>query len=163
MVTCFACSSTNKLSIPFSAEGYQSTSDYVRAVSHGESENSSIAERMAIHNAQTELSVLIQTLVKNVSSEFNSKYAEAEWSSYFQKEEISISQQTMSQLKVVEKKEVLRDDKRYEFWVVVELPRSSLMEHFDRIISASKVKNLEEGKQHFQEVFQDEWAKLVNK
>lgn len=162
---CCACSSTTHLSIPFSASVYQSSSEYVRAVSHGESANEALAERIAIHTAQTELSSLIQAFVKNVNAEFNSIYSDSEskeWKSTFEKEEISISQQTMSKLKVVEKKEILRKDGLYEIWVVVELPRKSLMDGFEQLFSASRLKSVEDKKRRFQQVFDGEWTKLLH-
>lgn len=160
LIVCISCSSSNKLSVPFSKEVYQSSSDYLRAVSHGESENYSVAERMAIHNAQAELATLVQSFVKNVSSEFNSKKAESEWSSYFQKEEVSISQQTLSKLKVVTTKELMNSDRRYEIWVVVELPRKTLVEKFDQLFSEAKLNNVEQSKKQFQQLFNEEWDKL---
>ncbi len=159
-VTCVSCSSTTTLTIPFSADVYESSSDYLRTVSHGESENFSVAERMAIHNAQTELASLVQSLVKNVSSEFNSKFADAEWRSYFQKEEMAISQKTISKLRVVATKELINSDKRYEIWVVIEVPRKVLVENFDHFFADSKLKNGVEIKNQFQQLFNEEWNKL---
>jgi len=161
-IICISCSSSNKLSIPFSSDVYQSTPNYLRAVSHGESENYSVAERMAIHNAQTELSSLVQTLVKNVSSELNAKYAEAEWRMYFQKEEMSLSQQIISNFKVVATKDLMNQDRRYEIWVVVEVPRKTLVENFDQFFGSSKLKNIEESKNKFQQLFKEEWEKILN-
>jgi hypothetical protein len=151
--------------IPFPADTYQSTSAYFRAVSHGESENENVAERMAIHMAQVELTSLIQTLVKNVTSEFSSSFQSTElkeWKTFFDKEEVSIAQQTMSLLRVVEKKDVLRSDHRYEVWVVVELPKRGIIDEFERILSASKASNMNDKKKRFQQVFDGEWAKLLH-
>lgn len=160
LAVCIACSSSNKLSVPFSKEVYQSSPDYLRTVSHGESENYSVAERIAIHNAQAELASLVQALVKNVASEFNSKYAESEWRSYFQKEEVSISQQTLSKLKVVATKELINSERRYEIWVVLEVPRKTLVENFDQLFAEAKLKNVEQSKKQFQQLFNEEWDKL---
>ena len=77
-VVCSSCASTSNVSIPFPADTYQSTSAYLRTVSHGESENENVAERMAIHAAQVELTSLIQTLVKNVNLEFSSVFQSTE-------------------------------------------------------------------------------------
>lgn len=162
LVLCISCSSSNKLSVPFSKEVYQSSPDFLRTVSHGESENYSVAERMAIHNAQSELATLVQTLVKNVTAEFNSKYAESEWRSSFQKEEVSISQQTLSNLKVVATKELINSDRRYEIWVVVEVPKKTLVENFDPLFTEAKLKNVEQSKKQFQQLFTLEWDKLRN-
>ena len=120
---------------------------------------------MAIHAAQVELTSLIQTLVKNVTSEFSSSYQSTEleeFKTYFDKEEVSIAQQTMSLLKVVEKKDILRSDQRYEIWVVVELPKRSLMDGFERILSASKASSMDDKKKRFQQVFDAEWSKLLH-
>jgi len=163
-IVCCSCASTSNVSIPFSEDAYQSSSAYLRTVSHGESENENLAERMAIHSAQIELTSLIQTLVKNVNAEFSSafKSAESEGSkSYFQKEEISIAQQTMTRLRVIEKKAILRSDQLYEIWVIVELPKKDFIDGFERIFSDSKASSLEDKKKRFQQVFDGEWAKLV--
>lgn len=164
-IVCGSCASRSIVSIPFPPDTYQSTSAYLRTVSHGESENENVAERMAIHAAQVELTSLIQTLVKNVTSEFSSSYQSTEleeFKTYFDKEEVSIAQQTMSLLKVVEKKDILRSDQRYEIWVVVELPKRSLMDGFERILSASKASSMDDKKKRFQQVFDAEWSKLLH-
>ena len=164
-IVCCSCTSTSKLAIPFSVDAYHSSSAYLRTVSHGESESENVAERMAIHTAQIELTSLIQTLVKNVSTEFNSAFQSAElevWKTYFQKEEMSIAQQTMTRLRVVEKKVILRSDQRYEIWVIVELPKKDFVDGFERIFSASKASSLVDKKNRFRQVFDREWAKLVH-
>jgi hypothetical protein len=99
--------------------------------------------------------------VKNVNSEFSSVFESKERKTYFEREEVSIAQQTMSLLRVVEKKDILRKDQRYEIWVLVELPKRSLIDGFERILSDSKVTNLNDKKKRFQEVFDREWAKLL--
>jgi hypothetical protein len=164
-VVCGSCASTSNVRIPFPADTYQSTSAYLRTVSHGESENENVAERMAIHAAQVELTSLIQTLVKNVNLEFSSVFQSTEsegWKTYFEREEVSIAQQTMSLLRVVEKKDILRKDQRHEIWVLVELPKRSLMDGFERILSASKASSMDDKKKRFQQVFDAEWAKLLH-
>jgi hypothetical protein len=164
-IVCGSCASTSNVSIPFSADAYQSTSAYLRTFSHGESENENVAERMAIHTAQVELTSLIQTLVKNVNLEFSSVFQSTEseeWKTYFERGEVSIAQQTMSLLRVVEKKDILRKDQRHEIWVVVELPKKDFVDGFERIFSASKASSLEEKKNRFRQVFDREWAKLVH-
>lgn len=162
LIVCSSCASMSKVRIPFPAETYQSTSAYLRTVSHGESESENVAERMAIHSAQVELTSLIQTLVKNVNSEFSSVFESKERKTYFEREEVSIAQQTMSLLRVVEKKDILRKDQQHEIWVLVELPKRSLIDGFERILSDSKVTNLNDKKKRFQEVFDREWAKLLH-
>jgi hypothetical protein len=97
-----------------------------------------------------------------VSSELNAKYAEAEWRMYFQKEEMSLSQQIISNFKVVATKDLMNQDRRYEIWVVVEVPKNTLVENFDQFFSSSKLKNIEESKNKFQQLFKEEWEKILN-
>jgi hypothetical protein len=73
-----SCSSTVPLSkvqesreikLPFSEKEFKSNAEFLRVVAHGESASSTLAEKIAMQNAQTNMATRISSLVKNVTED----------------------------------------------------------------------------------------------
>lgn len=167
-----SCSSTVPLSkvqesreikLPFSEKEFKSNAEFLRVVAHGESASSTLAEKIAMQNAQTNLATRINSLVKNVAEDYSKNISDAnsnEFTSSFETQGRVITNESLSMVNVLDKKVLLKSNNIYDIWVVIEVSKKSLLEGATKSMSNNKKLQLEADKIRFREIFESEMNKI---
>ena len=153
-----SCSSTVPLSkvqesreikLPFSEKEFKSNAEFLRVVAHGESASSTLAEKIAMQNAQTNMATRISSLVKNVTEDYSKNISDAnsnEFTSSFETQGRVITNESLSMVNVLDKKVLLKSNNIYDIWVVIEVSKKSLLEGATKSMSNNKKLQLEADK-----------------
>lgn len=167
-----SCSSTVPLSkvqesreikLPFSEKEFKSNAEFLRVVAHGESASSTLAEKIAMQNAQTNMATRISSLVKNVTEDYSKNISDAnsnEFTSSFETQGRVITNESLSMVNVLDKKVLLKSNNIYDIWVVIEVSKKSLLEGATKAMSNNKKLQLEADKIRFREIFESEMNKI---
>lgn len=154
---------SREIKFPFSEKEYKSNMEFLRVVAHGESASSTLAEKIAIQNAQTNLATIINSLVKNVTEDYSKNISDAnsnEFTSSFETQGRVITNETLSMTNVVDKKVLLKPSNIYDIWVVIEVSKKNLLEGATKSMSSNKKLQLESDKIRFREIFESEMNKI---
>jgi hypothetical protein len=149
--------------MPFSEKEFKSNSDFLRVVAHGESVSSTLAEKIAMQNAQTNLASKINCLVKNVSEDYSKNISDANsngFTTLFETQGRVITNETLSMINVLDKKVLLKPNNIYDIWVVIEVSKKSLLDGANKSMSNNKKLQLEADKIKFREIFEREMNKI---
>jgi len=154
-----------ELKLPFSEKEFKSNNEFLRVVAHGESASSTLAEKIAMQNAQTNLATRINSLVKNVAEDYSKNISDAnsnEFTSSFETQGRVIVKESLAMINVLDKKVLLKPSIIYDFWIVIEVSKKSLLEGATKAMSTSKKLQLEADKVKFREIFENEMNKIDN-
>ena len=154
-----------EIKLPFSEKEFKSNNEFLRVVAHGESASSTLAEKIAMQNAQTNLATRINSLVKNVAEDYSKNISDAnsnEFTSSFETQGRVIVKESLAMINVLDKKVLLKPSNIYDFWIVIEVSKKSLLEGATKAMSSSKKLQLEADKVKFREIFENEMNKIDN-
>lgn len=154
---------SREIKLPFSEKEFKSNSEFLRVVAHGESASSTLAEKIAMQNAQTNLATRINSLVKNVTEDYSKNVSDAnsnEFTSSFESQGRVITNESLSMINVLDKKVLLKPNNIYDIWVVIEVSKKSLLEGASKSMSNNKKLQLEADKVRFREIFESEMNKI---
>lgn len=149
-----------EIKFPFSEKEYKSNNEFVRVVAHGESASSTMAEKIAMQNAQTSMATRIKSVVSVVTRDFTKQYSKGDVNESYESMGLSVSNETLSMLNVLDKKILLQPGNIYDVWVVVEISKKSILESANRAMSSGKKAQMEADKDKFREIFDREMEKL---
>jgi hypothetical protein len=154
---------SREIKLPFSEKEFKSNNEFLRVVAHGESASSTLAEKIAMQNAQTNLATRINSLVKNVTEDYSKNISDAnsnEFTSSFETQGRVITNETLSMINVLDKKVLLKSTNIYDIWVVIEVSKKGLLEGATKSMSSNKKLQLEADKIRFREIFESEMNKI---
>lgn len=154
-----------QIKLPFSEKEYKTDKEYIRVVANGESPNLALAEKIATANAQNKMTRLISSVVKNTTENYanqSSDQTNMDFSQNFQVIERTVSNETLTNIKVLDSKVFQKPSKIYDYWVVIEVSRKSLAEGAVNKMSSSKILKLESDQAKFRKIFDEEMSKLNN-
>ena len=115
--------------------------------------------------AQTNLATRINSLVKNVAEDYSKNISDAnsnEFTSSFETQGRVIVKESLAMINVLDKKVLLKPSNIYDFWIVIEVSKKSLLEGATKAMSTSKKLQLEADKVKFREIFENEMNKIDN-
>jgi hypothetical protein len=104
-------------------------------------------------------------LVKNVAEDYSKNISDAnsnEFTSSFETQGRVIVKESLAMINVLDKKVLLKPSNIYDFWIVIEVSKKSLLEGATKAMSTSKKLQLEADKVKFREIFENEMNKIDN-
>lgn len=174
MVTLNACTSSialtkveesREVKLPFSEKEYKTNSEFLRARANGESRDLQGGEMIARHNAEAVLANTIGTVMKGVTEQYfqnTSDNNSNDFSKKFESTTRSITNETLSNIKVVDTKTLKKSNGVYDTWIVIEVSKKSLLAGSLKAMSNQKIFKLESDQAKFREIFEQEMAKFEN-
>jgi len=169
------CKSTKKLSevtkaeeieLPFSDAKYKTDKDFFRAVQTGISPDLSTSRKIALQNAKTELASNVQTVIKAVTDNYTNQRTvndRQEFENKFEELSRQVTNQQLSDVKVIGEKSFKETDGRYSFWIAIEMSKDILLKSFQGQISNDEKMKLDFDKYLYEKVFEQEMEKFLNR
>ncbi len=158
-----ATKASNEITIPFTEAKYQSDDDYFRAKQVGDSPNLSMAKKIAIQNAKTEMAGNIQSVVKAVIESYANQRDIADQTEFESKmEEMSrnVINQKLTDVRIIGEK-ALQNDGKYSYWIALEASKESILNGIEKGISADKKLQLQYDQHLFEKTFTEEMEKYA--
>lgn len=149
---------SNEVSIPFMETQYQSNDEYFRAKQVGESSNLSMAKKIALQNAKTEMAGNIESVVKAVIESYSNQRDIADMSEYESKmEEMSrnVINQKLTDVRIIGEK-ALQNNGKYSYWIVIESSKEAILNGLESGISSDQKLQLDYDKHLFEKTFNEE-------
>lgn len=123
------------------------------------------SEAIARHNAESVLANTIGATMKGVTEQYfqnTSDNNSNDFSKKFEATTRTITNEALSNIKVVETKTLMKANGVYDTWMVVEVSKKSLLAGSLKAMSSSKAFKLESDQAKFREIFDKEMSKLDN-
>ena len=173
--TLISCSSTISLAkveesrevkLPFSEREYKSNNEFIRARANGESRDLQGGEMIARHNAEGLLANTIGTTIKGVTEQYfqnTSDNNSNDFSKKFESTTRTITNEAVSNIKVVDTKTLRKANGVYDTWIVIEISKKSLLAGALKAMSSQNAFKLESDQAKFRQIFDQEMAKYKQK
>jgi predicted NAD-dependent protein-ADP-ribosyltransferase YbiA (DUF1768 family) len=172
LATIWGCKSSKDISkvdkmteigIPLSGKDYETNKDYFRAKQVGESPDLATAKKIAEQNAKSEMAGNIQSLIKRVTDQYTNQRSVAdskEWENIFEELSREIVNQELIDVKIVGEKLFQKDDNTYQYWIVLEVLKETLLNGLAEGVSNDKKLQLDFDKFQFEKIFNEEMEKF---
>lgn len=156
---------SKEVKLPFSEKEYKTNAEFIRARSNGESRDLQGGEMIARHNAEAVLANTIGTVVKGVTELYfqnTSDNNSNDFSKKFETTTRTVTNEALSNIKVVDTKTFRKANGVYDTWMVIEVSKKSLLAGTLKAMSNQKAFKLESDQAKFREIFEQEMSKLEN-
>ena len=156
---------SKEVKLPFSEKEYKSNAEFIRARANGESRDLQGGEMIARHNAEGVLANTIGTVVKGVTEQYfqnTSDNNSNDFSKKFESTTRTVTNEALSNIKVVDTKTLRKSNGVYDTWMVIEVSKKSLLAGTLKAMSNQKAFKLESDQAKFREIFEQEMSKLNN-
>ncbi len=173
-ITLVSCSSSialtkvddsREVKLPFSEKEYKTNAEFLRARANGESRDLQGGEMIARHNAEAVLANTIGTAIKGVTEQYfqnTSDNNSNDFSKKFESTTRSITNEAVSNIKIVDTKTLKKANGVYDTWMVIEVSKKSILAGTLKAMSNQKAFKLESDQAKFREIFEQEMSKLDN-
>lgn len=173
-ITLVSCSSSialtkvddsREIKLPFSEKEYKTNAEFLRARANGESRDLQGGEMIARHNAEAVLANTIGTAIKGVTEQYfqnTSDNNSNDFSKKFESTTRSITNEAISNIKIVDTKTLKKANGVYDTWMVIEVSKKSILAGTLKAMSNQKAFKLESDQAKFREIFEQEMSKLDN-
>ena len=173
-ITLVSCSSSialtkvddsREVKLPFSEKEYKTNAEFLRARANGESRDLQGGEMIARHNAEVVLANTIGTAIKGVTEQYfqnTSDNNSNDFSKKFESTTRSITNEAVSNIKIVDTKTLKKANGVYDTWMVIEVSKKSILAGTLKAMSNQKAFKLESDQAKFREIFEQEMSKLDN-
>jgi hypothetical protein len=158
-----AINGAKEIQVPFMDSKYKSDKDNLRAKQSGTSPDLATAKKIAMQNAKSELAGNIQSLVKRVTDQFTNQRtvgSNQEFENKFEELSREVVDQTLSDIKVMDEKIFQEQDKSFTYWLVIEISKETMFNKIQSKISKNEKLQLDYDKKKFEEIFNNEMAKM---
>jgi len=155
-----------EIEIPLSEKKYQTDKDFFRAVQSGLSPDLSTAKKIAIQNAKTELASNVQAIIKAVTDNYTNQRTvgnKQEFENKFEELSRQVTNQKLTNLKIIGEKTFREKDNRYSYWVAIEMPKEELINGLNMEISKDKQLQLDFDKYQYKKILEQEMEKFKNR
>jgi hypothetical protein len=95
-----------------------------------------------------------------VTRDFSKQYSKGDVNESYEAMGVSVSNETLSMINVLDKKILLQPGNIYDIWLVVEVSKKSILESANKAMSSGKKAQMEADKDKFKEIFDREMEKL---
>jgi len=169
------CKSSKKLSevtkaeeitLPLSDAKFKTDKDFFRAVQTGISPDLSTSKKIALQNAKTELASGVQTTIKAVTDNYTNQRTVSDKQEFQNKfEELSrqVTNQQLSDVRIIGEKSFKESDGRYSYWVAIEMPKEILLQEVEKQITKDEKLKLDFDKYMYEKILDKEMEKFINK
>ena len=173
-ITLVSCSSSialtkvddsREIKLPFSEKEYKTNAEFLRARANGESRDLQGGEMIARHNAEAVLANTIGTAIKGVTEQYfqnTSDNNSNDFSKKFESTTRTITNEAVSNIKIVDTKTLKKANGVYDTWMVIEVSKKSILAGTLKAMSNQKAFKLESDQAKFREIFEQEMSKLDN-
>ena len=173
-ITLVSCSSSialtkvddsREVKLPFSEKEYKTNAEFLRARANGESRDLQGGEMIARHNAEAVLANTIGTAIKGVTEQYfqnTSDNNSNDFSNKFESTTRTITNEAVSNIKIVDTKTLKKANGVYDTWMVIEVSKKSILAGTLKAMSNQKAFKLESDQAKFREIFEQEMSKLDN-
>ena len=173
-ITLVSCSSSialtkvddsREIKLPFSEKEYKTNAEFLRARANGESRDLQGGEMIARHNAEAVLANTIGTAIKGVTEQYfqnTSDNNSNDFSKKFESTTRTITNEAISNIKIVDTKTLKKANGVYDTWMVIEVSKKSILAGTLKAMSNQKAFKLESDQAKFREIFEQEMSKLDN-
>ena len=173
-ITLVSCSSSialtkvddsREVKLPFSEKEYKTNAEFLRARANGESRDLQGGEMIARHNAEAVLANTIGTAIIGVTEQYfqnTSDNNSNDFSKKFESTTRSITNEAVSNIKIVDTKTLKKANGVYDTWMVIEVSKKSILAGTLKAMSNQKAFKLESDQAKFREIFEQEMSKLDN-
>jgi hypothetical protein len=152
-----------EIAVPFSSKEYQSDKEAFRSKASGNSMDLTTAKKIALQNAKSEMASLIQTTVKKVTDQYTNQRqigSTQEFSNKFEEMTREVTNQQLSDVRIIGEKSFLEPNKTYTFWVAIEGNKDGILNGINKNISSNAKLQQDYDKKKFEEIFNQEMDKL---
>jgi len=156
---------SREVKLPFSEKEYKTNAEFLRARANGESRDLQGGEMIARHNAEAVLANTIGTAIKGVTEQYfqnTSDNNSNDFSKKFESTTRSITNEAISNIKIVDTKTLKKANGVYDTWMVIEVSKKSILAGTLKAMSNQKAFKLESDQAKFREIFEQEMSKLDN-
>lgn len=153
-----------EISVPFSSKEFQSDKDNFRAKSSGNSPDMATAKKIALQNAKSEMAGLISTTIKRVTEQYTNQRQISntqEFSNKFEEMAREVTNQQLSDVRVLEEKILKETNNTFTYWVAIEANKKVVLEGVDRGISNNQKLQQDYDRKKFEEIFNTEMERLA--
>ncbi len=155
-----------EISVPFSEKKYKTDKEFFRASSNGKSIDLATSKKIAMQNARAELASSIKSVMKVVTDQYTNQRQVGdaqEFESKFEELSRNVVDQSLPNVQIMEEKIFQEQDKRYTYWVVIQVSKEDLLQNLNGKISSDAKLQLDYDKKKFEEVFNSEMEKMSNR
>jgi hypothetical protein len=152
-----------EIKVPLSGPEYKTDKEYYRVVAQGTSPDISLAESIAMSKARSSMAAQIQTLVQSVTRTYAEQIGDQNSTSIgtsFQTMSTDVVKQVLPNISVKDSKMFKSENSSYEYWVCVEVSKKDIMNRTTQQMSANKASKIENNRETFQKIFEEEMNKL---
>ncbi|MES2560967.1 MAG: hypothetical protein V4590_14570 [Bacteroidota bacterium] len=153
-----------EIAVPFSSKEYQSDKESFRAKSSGNSMDLTTSKKIALQNAKSEMAGLIQTTIKKVTEQYTNQRQISntqEFSNKFEEMAREVTNQDLTDVRVIGEKIFQEPNKNYTYWVAIEANKQVVLAGIDKGISKNSKLQQDYDKKKFEEIFNQEMDKLA--
>ena len=151
--------------LPFAGKEYQTDKENFRAKHSGKSPDLATSKKIALQNAKSELAGSIQSTIKRVTDQYTNQRSigdKQEYENKFEELAREVVNQNISDIKISGEKVMKEKEGPYQYWVVVEVTKESVLNGLTSSISKNAKLKLDYDKKKFEEIFDTEMKKLEN-
>lgn len=152
-----------ELTVPFTENQYRTDKDYFRASQSGASADLATAKKIALLNARTELANNVNSLIKAVINQYSSQRNienKKELASKFEEQTMNVINQSLNDVKIIGDKVFKTRKGVYEYFIVVEMSKKSLVQEVTKRMSSNENLKLDFDAYQFNKVFEEEMNKI---
>lgn len=152
-----------EIKVPLSGPEYKTDKEFYRVVAQGTSPDVSLAESIAMSKARTSMASQIQTLVQSVTRTYAEQIGDQNSTSIgtsFQTMSTDVVKQVLPNISVKDSKLFKSENNTYEYWVCVEVSKKDILNRATQQMSANKAMKIENNREAFQKIFEEEMNKL---
>ena len=147
---------SREIKLPFSEKEYKTNAEFLRARANGESRDLQGGEMIARHNAEAVLANTIGTAIKGVTEQYfqnTSDNNSNDFSKKFESTTRTITNEAVSNIKIVDTKTLKKANGVYDTWMVIEVSKKSILAGTLKAMSNQKAFKLESDQAKFREIF----------
>ena len=155
-----------EVEIPFTDSKYATNKDVFRATQSGRSHNLTKAKNIALINAKKLLASNVKSIIKICTYNYTNERTfgdKQEFENKFKELSRQVTNQQLSDVKVIDEKAFREQDGKYTYWVAIEMPGDALLDQISESISKEKKIKLDFDKHQYEKIMQEEMEKFENK
>ena len=149
--------------LPFTGPEYSSNKDLFRARQSGTSPDLPTAKKIALQNAKAEIASDIESVIKRTTDQYTTQRTIAtkqEFKNKFEELSREVVKQNVVDATTIAEKVFKEKDGSYTYWVVVEVPKQSVVEGLNNKISKNQNLQLDFEKSQYEKTFNAEMDKF---
>jgi len=149
--------------LPFTGPEYSSNKDLFRARQSGTSPDLPTAKKIALQNAKAEIASDIESVIKRTTDQYTTQRTIAtkqEFKNKFEELSREVVKQNVVDATTIAEKVFKEKDGGYTYWVVVEVPKQSVLEGINNKISKNQNLQLDFEKSQYEKTFNEEIDKF---